>query len=231
MATSGICNSAKVEMLSGGHSFMATQTAVTGTASTTTALTGLSSTAGLVVGMGVTGTNVAANTVISAIVSATALTLSIATTGAATSFTFTADAFKFALVKVSPSLTYSNTQTNVGTPGTGTPTTANLGTDEVSGTGYTAGGVALVNSTPSLPGTPSTTATTTFSTISWTSATISTTAGIIYNTTTRLGAAASPLNNRAFAVLDFGGTQTVTTGTLTVNFPTNIGTSAVIQLQ
>src|SRR5437868_6120570 len=51
--------------------------------------------------------------------------------------------FKMLLIKVSPSGTYDKTLTNVGTPGSGAPSTSNVGTDEVTGTGYTSGGVTL----------------------------------------------------------------------------------------
>jgi len=231
MATTGICNSFKVEILQGGHCFNATQTGVSVTnTSGQVALTGLSSTAGLSDGMAVTGTNTQAGAVIATITSATALTMSLASSGGAvTSATFTADVFKFALVKVSPSLTYSATQTNIGTPGSGTPTTANLGTDEVAATGgYSSGGATLTNVTPALS---STTATTSFSpSPSYTSATISTTAGIIYNSSTRLGAAATPLSGRTVGVYDFGGTQTVTGGTITFTMPVNAAGTAIIQI-
>ena len=61
----------------------------TGTAATTSSVTALSiSTDLLKVGMTVTGTNIPASTTISVIVSATALTLSQATTGSASDFTF-----------------------------------------------------------------------------------------------------------------------------------------------
>jgi hypothetical protein len=61
----------------------------TGTCSSTTAVTALSiSTTLLRVGMTVTGTNIPANTTIAAIVSSTAFTLSQASTGSATSYTF-----------------------------------------------------------------------------------------------------------------------------------------------
>jgi hypothetical protein len=64
--------------------------AATGTCSSTTAVTGLSisATTLLQVGMTVTGTNIPAGTTISAIGSASAITLSQASTGSATSYTF-----------------------------------------------------------------------------------------------------------------------------------------------
>jgi hypothetical protein len=232
MATSGVCDSWKVEVMSGGHCFNAIVT-TTGNTHNTTTLDGLSSTAGLAVGMSVTGSDFAGGTVIAAVVNATSVTLSIAATGthSATSVTFTGDTFKILLIDASPAHTFDHTQTNVGTPGTGSPTTANVGTDEVTGTGYTSGGVALTNVSPSLPGSPSTTATISFSpNPSWTSSTFSTTAAIIYNTSIRLGAGATPLGGRTVAVYDFGGTQEVSSGTLTLVMPTNDGSNAILRI-
>jgi hypothetical protein len=76
-----------------------------------------------------------------------------------------------------------------------------------------------------------TTATTTFAANpTWSNASFSATAAIIYNTTTRLGAAAAPLNGRTFSVHDFGGKQTVSVGTFTVIMPTNDSNNAIIQI-
>ena len=180
--------------------------------------------------MAFTATNAAAGAVVASVDSATQVTVSKAHTGIITSGTiaFTGDVFKMLLIKTAPSLTYSGTQTNVGTPGSGSPTTSNVGTDETSGTGYTSGGFALTNITPAVGTTASIWS---FSVNpSWTSASFSTTAGMIYNTSARLGAAAAPLNNRAISVHDFGGTQTVATGTFTVLLPTNAQGTAILQL-
>ena len=232
MATTGICNSFKVEILQGGHCFNATQTGLAG-AGTNGAftLTGLASTAGVAVGMAAGGTNVGAGAIVSRITSATAVQVDTANSGTVTSGTisFTGDTFKFALVKVSPTTTFGPTMTNIGTPGSGASSTSNLGTDEVAATGgYSSGGFTLTNVTPALS---TTTATTSFSpSPSYTSATISTTAGIIYNNSTRLGAAAAPLNGRTVGVYDFGGTQTVTGGTITFTMPTNAAGTAIIQI-
>jgi hypothetical protein len=231
MATTGICNSFKAELLQGGHSLLASQASLAGAGvSGAYTLTGLASTALLAVGMAAGGTNVGAGAIVSRILGATSVQLDTANSGTVTSGTisFTADVLKGLLIKASPSLTYSATQTNAGTPGTGSPTTANVGTDEASGTGYTSGGVTLANINPALSGT---TATTQFSVNpSWTSATFSATAMIVYNASTRLGAAAAPLNNRSVAVYDFGGTQTVSSGTFTVLQPVNAAGTALIQL-
>lgn len=228
MATTGICNSFKVELLQAGHCFNPTTTLAVTNSTGSAVLSGISSTAGLAVGMSVTGTGAPASTTIKSVDSATQVTMSAVSTSAVTSATFTADVFKLLLIKVGPSLTYSATQTNVGTPGTGTPTTANVGTDEASGTGYTTGGITLSNVLPALS---STTATTSFSpSPSLTGATISTTAGIIYNSSVRLGAAAAPLGGRTVGVYDFGGTQSVSGGTITFTMPVNAAGTAIIQL-
>lgn len=229
MATTAMCNSFKVELMQGGHCFNATQTGVSCTGSNGVfTLTGITSTANLAVGMAVSGTNVAAGSVIASIDSATQVTMSKAATGAVSSVDFTGDVFKLLLIKASPSHTFAGTQTNVGTPGTGTPGTTNVGTDETSGTGYTSGGITLGNVNPALS---TTTATTSFSpNPSWTTATFSATAAIIYNSSTRLGAAATPLNGRAVSVHDFGGTQTVSAGTFTLLMPTNDASNAILRI-
>jgi hypothetical protein len=234
MATSGVCDSWKQEVMQGGHCFNATVVA-NGNTHTTFVVDTIASTAGLSVGMAVSDgvVDIPANTVIAAIQSATAITLSQAALGthSSHSITYTADIFNILLIKASPGHTFDHTQTNVGTPGTSAPTTSNVGTDEVTGTGYVSGGVALTNVSPSLPGSPAGVATVTFSpNPSWTSATFSTTAAIIYNTSTRMGAAAAPLNGRTVAVYDFGGTQTVSSGTLTLVMPTNDGTNAILRI-
>lgn len=51
--------------------------------------------------------------------------------------------FKAALIKTGHAFNYTHAFSNVGTPGAGAPSNTNLGTDEVSGSGYTSGGVTL----------------------------------------------------------------------------------------
>lgn len=230
MATTAMCTSFKSELLQAAHCFLPTQSSVScsGTSGAFT-LTSLSTTAGLAVGMAVSGTNVASGAVIASVDSATQVTVSKAHTGTVSAATFTGDVFKMLLIKVTPSRTFAGDQTNVGTPGTGTPSATNVGTDETSGTGYTAGGMAMTNSA-SYPTTSGTTAFTTFSNVSWTSASFSATAAIIYNSSTRLGAAATPLNGRSVSVHDFGGTQTVTGGTFTVVMPTADASNAILRI-
>jgi len=238
MATTAFCYSAKVEMAQGAHCFLATQSALSGSGSNAAfTLTGLASTAGVVVGMAAAATNIAAGAVVSSIDSASQVTLSKAHTGTVSNgISFTGDVFKFLLIKVSPTRTFDGSQTNVGTPGTAASSATNVGTDEVTGTGYSSGGFTLTNISPAIAST--TYATWSFSANpSWTSATISTTAGIIYNSSVRLGHAngitanaSGSAINRSISVHDFGGTQTVTSGTLTVTLPTNAANTAILQI-
>ncbi len=101
----------------------------------------------------------------------------------------------------------------------GEGTTAYTTSGEVVGTGYTAGGVALTNVTPTYS---STTAYTDFSNDpQWTTATITARGALIYNTTS---------SNRAVVVLDFGSDKTSTAGTFTVVFPTANATDALIRI-
>jgi len=123
----------------------------------------------------------------------------------------TGNTFKMALIKVGPAGTYGAASTNYSN------ITGN--SDEVSGTGYSAGGTTLTNVTPTTSGT---TAYWTFSpNPSWTSATFSTTACMIYN---------SSSSNRSVYTGDFGGTQTVTAGTFTVVMPTADASNAILRI-
>jgi hypothetical protein len=230
--TTGICNSFKAEIMQGGHCLNAPMTSLVGAgANAAFTITGLATTAGIAVGMAAGGTNVAAGAIVASVDSISAVTVSKAHTGTVTSGTisFTGDALKLALVKVAASRTYDNTQTNIGTPGTSAGSTSNLGTDECAATGgYSAGGIALVNTTPVVV---SGTGVGTFSNVSWSSATISTTGAIIYNNgAARLGAGATPLSGRTISCHDFGGTQTVTSGTLTLAMPTADQTTGLLRI-
>jgi hypothetical protein len=98
-------------------------------------------------------------------------------------------------------------------------TTAYSTTNESSGTGYTAGGATLANVAVSLSGT---TAFVDFDDVSFTSATISDAAGaLIYN---------SSASDKAIAVVDFGSTKSVSSGTLTITLPTASATTALIRV-
>lgn len=103
----------------------------------------------------------------------------------------------------------------------GAGTTAYSATGEASGTGYSAGGIAVTNATP-----PSTSGTTGI----WTPS-----ASLVYSTVTLATAFDTVLiynstqSNRAIGVYTFG-SQTVTAGNLTLTMPTNDATHALIQL-
>ena len=92
--------------------------------------------------------------------------------------------------------------------------------NEISGTNYTAGGQLLTSVTPTISGT---TALTDFSPDEvFSNVTISSVRGaLIYN---------SSASNKAIAVIDFGATKSVTSGTLTVTLPANSATAAIIRL-
>ena len=114
------------------------------------------------------------------------------------------DTFKIALYTASATLDASTT----------VYTTSN----EVVGTGYTAGGNTLTGATVSLTGT---TAFVDFSDTSWTTATITARGALLYN---------SSKSNKAVAVLDFGSDKTSTAGTFTVQFPANTASDAVVRI-
>jgi 4-amino-4-deoxy-L-arabinose transferase-like glycosyltransferase len=97
-------------------------------------------------------------------------------------------------------------------------TTVYSTSDEVVGTGYTAGGNTLTSPTVSLSGT---TAFVDFADTSWTTATITARGALIYN---------SSKSNKAVAVLDFGSDKTSTAGTFTVQFPANTASDAVVRI-
>lgn len=100
----------------------------------------------------------------------------------------------------------------------GASTTAYSTTNEISGTGYTAGGNTLTSPAISLDGT---TAVVDFADSTWSTATITARGALIYN---------SSKSNRAIAVLDFGGDKTSTSGNFTVQFPAATASTAVIRL-
>lgn len=97
-------------------------------------------------------------------------------------------------------------------------TTVYTTSNEVVGTGYTAGGNTLSGATVTLTGT---TAFVDFSDTSWTTATITARGALIYN---------SSKSNKAVAVLDFGADKTSTAGTFTVQFPVNDATNAIVRI-
>ena len=100
----------------------------------------------------------------------------------------------------------------------GATTTAYTTTNEISGTGYTAGGVTLTSATVATSGT---TAYVDFDNPEWTSATFTARGALIYNDTTA--------GDNSVAVLDFGGDFTVSSGTFRVVFPAP-GATAIIRI-
>ena len=99
----------------------------------------------------------------------------------------------------------------------GASTTAYSTSNEVSGSGYTAGGVALTSTTVSTSGT---TAYFDADDPSWTSASFTANGALIYNDTNA---------DKAIAVLAFGGDFTVAGGTFRIVFPA-AGTNAIIRI-
>lgn len=97
-------------------------------------------------------------------------------------------------------------------------TTAYSATNEISGTGYTAGGVALTGFAAALSGD---TAFIDFNDPSWASATFTARGCLIYN---------SSKGNKAVAVLDFGGDVAATNGTFTVQLPAPADTTALVRV-
>lgn len=124
----------------------------------------------------------------------------------------TADTFKAALYVTTATLNAS--------------TTAYSATNEVSGTGYTAGGVTVTNATNPSSTNSSTTAGvgywTPSASIVYTGVTLSTAFDtmLLYNSTQ---------SNKAVAVYTFG-SQTITAGNFTLTMPSNTTTTALVRL-
>jgi len=105
----------------------------------------------------------------------------------------------------------------------GASTTDYSTTNEVTGTGYSAGGQALTNVTPSLDGT---TAITDFADSTFSTATITANGAMIYNTTTGGGSSTTD----SVIILAFGGDKTSTAGDFTIQFPTADASNAIIRI-
>lgn len=102
----------------------------------------------------------------------------------------------------------------------GAATTAYSATNEVSGTGYTAGGNTLtISANPTSSGT---TAYLDFADTTWSTATITARGALIY--------LADGGTNPAVAVLDFGGDKTSTAGDFTIQFPAADASNAIIRI-
>jgi hypothetical protein len=116
----------------------------------------------------------------------------------------TGDTFKIALYTSSATL--------------GASTTVYSTSNEVVGTGYTAGGNTLTSVTPTSSGT---TAFTDFADTTWSTATITARGALIYNSTEA---------NKAVCVLDFGSDKTSTAGNFTIVFPAADASNALIRI-
>lgn len=115
------------------------------------------------------------------------------------------DTFKIAL--------YTSTATH------GAGTTQYSITNEISGTGYVAGGATLTRVDPTSSGT---TAFTDFGDAQWASASFTAASALIYNDT----AAA----NEAVSVHDFGGDKTASGGNFDIQFPAADSSNAILRL-
>ena len=122
----------------------------------------------------------------------------------------TGHTFKLALYDSSATLTYETTDY----------TTDN----EISGTGYAAGGITLSTVEPASSGQN---AYTDFADAAWAAATFSARGGLIYNTTTGGGAGTT----NAVAVLDFGADKSADNETFEVEFPTGDMLNAIIRIE
>ena len=105
----------------------------------------------------------------------------------------------------------------------GAATTDYSTTNEVVGTGYTAGGTALTNIDPATSGT---TAFIDFADATWPSATITAAGALIYNTTSDGGTGTTD----AVAVISFGGDKTSTNGDFVVQFPVADASNAIVRI-
>ena len=102
-------------------------------------------------------------------------------------------------------------------------TTAYTTSNEVSGSGYSAGGGTLTRVDPSLSGT---TALTDFADLTFSNATVTARGALIYNTTTGSGSGTTD----TVVVLDFGADKTSTAGDFTIQFPTADASNAIIRI-
>ena len=118
----------------------------------------------------------------------------------------TSDTFKIALFTSAATL--------------GAATTAYSTTNELTGTGYTAGGNTLTISAN--PASSGTTAFLDFADTTWSTATITARGALIYNS--------SAAGNPTVCVLDFGADKTSTSGTFTIQFPTADASNAIIRI-
>lgn len=100
----------------------------------------------------------------------------------------------------------------------GASTTAYSALDEVSGTGYTAGGETLTSVSPTTSGT---TAYVDFADVTWANSTITANGALIYNSTS---------SNASVVTLAFGSDKSSSNGSFVIVFPTANSTDAIIRL-
>ena len=124
-------------------------------------------------------------------------------------FDVSADTFKLAMFTSAATL--------------GASTTNYTTASEVSSSGYTAGGSALVNQGVKVS---SAIAITDFADLSFTGVTLTARGALIYNTTTDGGTGTT----EAVAVLDFGADKTATSGTFTIQFPAFTTSAAILRI-
>jgi len=117
---------------------------------------------------------------------------------------FTSHTFKVALYTNSATLNAS--------------TTAYSSSNEVSGTGYSAGGATLTAVNPTTSGT---TAIVDFNDVTFSGSTITARGCLIYN---------SSASNKAVAVFDFGSDQASSSSNFTITFPTADASSAIVRI-
>jgi hypothetical protein len=234
--TTALSNSFLAELMEAGHCFLPPQTGITVTQSSSITGTITTPIAGIAVGMAETGTNAGAGAVVATLgPAAGAYTTSVASTGALTSATFTGDVYKIALIAaaLAGNIAYGaggvgSLTTNYGV-GSGTPSQANLGTDEQAASGsYALGGLALANASLVQTNPINSAAIAFTTTIQWTGATLNIAGAMVYNSSARLSAAATPVAGRVAAV--YAVTGSVTAGTLTLTQPTQDGHTGLIRL-
>ena len=100
----------------------------------------------------------------------------------------------------------------------GASTTAYSATNEVSGTGYSAGGETLTSVSPTTSGT---TAYVDFADVTWSNSTITANGALIYNANS---------SNAAVVTLAFGSDKSSSNGDFTIVFPTANATDAIIRI-
>ena len=129
-------------------------------------------------------------------------------------FDASTDTYKLAMYKDTATLGKSTTNYSPNLGATGT---------EVTSSGYTAGGKALVNQGVKMS---SSVAITNFANLSFVGVTLTARGALIYNTQTNGGSNTTD----AVCVLDFGGNKTATAGTFTIQFPAFTTSAAILRL-